>query len=68
MTAPKYRADIKGMVKENIADFEMGVRNEFKYGENFVFTVEDTEAFQEYKDTLTMAEMKAAFKRAVEAK
>ena len=64
MTTPRYRGDIKGMVKENIADCEQQMRSEIEHSDNFVFLPEDTHAWEEYKDTLTEAEMRAAFKRA----
>jgi hypothetical protein len=65
MTAPKYRSDIAGSVKESIADFECGVRGELSNADNgFIFCVEDTSSYEEWQDYLTPAEMKAAFKRA----
>lgn len=63
-TKPRYRADIAGNVKECIADFECGVRSELSNSDNFIFAVEDTGNFEQWKDFLTRAEMNAAFKRA----
>ena len=64
MTAPRYRSDIKGMVKEVIADFESACRNQIQRSDDFIFIVEDAPAYAEYRDTLTHAEMASAFKRA----
>ena len=64
MTAPKYRADIKGRVKETIADFECGVRGELANSNDFIFEVTDTGNYEDWKDYLTLPEMTAAFKRA----
>ena len=65
MSTPKYRADIVGNVKGCIADFECGIRGELSNADNeFIFDVADTSNYEEWKDYLTLAEMKAAFKRA----
>jgi hypothetical protein len=63
-TQPKYRSDIAGNVKNCIADFEHGLRNELANSEEFIFLVEDSSNYEEWKDFLTLAEMRAAFKRA----
>lgn len=63
-TAPKHRADVAGNIKASIADFEHGVRNELEHSGEFLFAVEDTHNYDEWKDYLTLAEMRAAFKRA----
>jgi hypothetical protein len=65
MEQPKYRSDIAGRVKECIKDFECGVRGELNNPDNdFIFDVEDTSNYEDWKDFLTLNEMKAAFKRA----
>jgi hypothetical protein len=67
MNKPKYRDDIKGQVRENIQDCEQAMRNELVHGGDFSLTAEDTSAWDEYRDMLTEAEMRAAFKRAAGA-
>ncbi len=64
MTTPRYRDDIKGNVKAHIADCEQSMRNQITHSEDFILTAEDCPAWAEYQDTLTAAEMRAAFKRA----
>lgn len=66
MNTPIHRSDVVGKVRECIADFEAGVRNELQNSEvdYFLFEVEDTGNYAQWKDYLTLAEMRAAFKRA----
>lgn len=64
MTAPQYRADIAGNVKAAIQDFECCVRGELDTRDAFIFEVEDTDNYEDWKDLLTLPEMKSAFKRA----
>ena len=66
-TAPKYRGDIAGQVRENVADCESAMRGELGSSLDFILTAEDTEAWQEYRDYLTEKEMRDAFKRASRA-
>lgn len=63
---PKYRADIKGQVAQFIADFQASVAGEIRNpdSDSFLLCVEDAHAYEEFKDYLTAAEMKAAFNRA----
>lgn len=66
---PRYRADIVGNIKASIAEFEDSVRGELANPERmeFLLAVEDSQAYQDWKDYLTEAEMKAAFKGALAA-
>lgn len=66
MTMPRYRSDTKGRVAEFIADFQASVRGEMTNPDNeyFLLCPEDAYAYDEFKDYLTEAEMRAAFNRA----
>lgn len=64
-TTPKYRDDIKGRVAENIADFKAACAGAIKSADHFVMEVEEVEAYHEYKDILTITEMRRAFKAAL---
>lgn len=66
MSAPKYRQDIKGHLAEVIDECVHSIRGQLQDPEcmHFCLEVEDTDAFDEYKDILTLSEMRRAFKTA----
>ena len=68
---PKNRKDLgKGDLSNFISDFEVSVLGQLQNNdpdgldEGFLFSYEDAYAYDEFKDYLTAAEMRAAFKRA----
>lgn len=65
MNSPIYRADIAGEVHLHIDDCEFQMRNEIQSGELFILCAEDTSAWEEFSEYLTVKEMRAAFKRAM---
>ncbi len=65
ITQPIHRSDVAGNVKKCIKEFEDGVRCELNNPDNdFAFEVEETGNYEQWKDYLTINEMRAAFKRA----
>lgn len=63
---PKYRADVAGKVKENMADCIALMAGEIRNADSFMFEAADcTLAMREYEDTLTDAELATCFKRAM---
>lgn len=56
----KYRYDIKGEVRAVIQEFKDSLRVEILNAECFTFGVEETEAWKEYSNYLTDAEMRKA--------
>jgi hypothetical protein len=65
---PRYRhcidSDIVGGLDAALRDFEYALANEIRHSEDFVFCVEDSHAYQEWKDYLTYDEMREALWRA----
>lgn len=61
--APIYRQDVKGSVREAIAEFEAVARNQIAHTDIFILAAEDLPAYDEYAVYLTPAEMKAAAAR-----
>jgi hypothetical protein len=64
MDQPKYREDAKDSIAGVKADFVNVLRNELSSGDAFLFTVEDSERFDEYAQYLTTRELQACFKAA----
>lgn len=64
MTKPIYRDDIKGQVKQIMADCQAQMAGEIRNSSNFVFLPKDTEAYQEYAVYLTLPELQRCFKAA----
>jgi hypothetical protein len=61
---PKYRQDAKGNIAAIKLDFVSAIRTEIQNGDSFLLKVEDANAFEEYSNYLTLAEMQACFKKA----
>jgi hypothetical protein len=61
---PKYRQDAKGNIAAIKQDFVSALRTELANGDSFLLQVQDANAFEEYSNYLTLAEMQACFKKA----
>lgn len=63
---PRDREDTKGNLSAFKADFEVTLRGEVNDPEEgFMFNLEETHAYSEYKDYLTVREMETIFRRIV---
>lgn len=62
---PRYRNDIKGNVARVKLDCTDEMRSEIQHSEDFILTPEDTDAWHDYADTLTITEIRACFKAAI---
>lgn len=64
MSQPRDREDTKGNLPAFKADFEATLRGEANDPEEgFMFNLEETNAYSEYKDYLTVREMETIFRR-----
>ena len=65
---PKYRADVKGHLREVMEDCVALMRGEIREADCFLMTAEDCETAQrEYSQYLTQAELTRCFKMALKA-
>ncbi len=66
MNQPRDRQDYKDMLPAVKADFEATLRGEANDPEEgFMFNLEESSAYSEYKDILTVREMETIFRRVV---
>lgn len=65
MSTPAFRGDIKGEVGVFIADCTASMRGEIQTADDFILAAEDTSAWDEFRDYLTPAEMRRAFRQAL---
>jgi hypothetical protein len=63
-TAPKYREEIRGRVRDMVDDCTLAMRNEIRSSDDFIFTAEDTSAWSEFADLLTLKELRHCFAKA----